>query len=278
MLKGNQARIAAYVDSAYFLLYNRTLQGISEASGTVSAEIAERGARIDGSLAHAALTRASQVELLSQPLYNPTGGYASYVVPAAFILILQQTLFLGAATVGGVAFEQGGSAGRRRRAASRAILGQALAHLFLAMPGIALYLIILPRIYGFSTLGQLARPSPDGDTVRSVGELSRPVRKRLVQAARDGGGPVHRRQSAPVFHRSACRGRSRRFPTRSATASRIFPSTSAIDGLVRINQMGASLNDVWRDWLNLWILTAIYGLLAVAAARFFTNNEAAHGA
>ena len=35
------------------------------------------------------------------------------------------------------------------------ILGQALAHLLLAMPGIALYLIILPRIYGFSTLGRL---------------------------------------------------------------------------------------------------------------------------
>ena len=57
--------------------------------------------------------------------------------------------------MGGVAFEQGGSAGRRRRAGARAILGQALAHLCLAMPGIALYLIILPRIYGFSTLGQL---------------------------------------------------------------------------------------------------------------------------
>ena len=93
--------------SAYFLLFSRMLQGITEATGTVSADLAERGARTDGSLAHAALTRASPVELVSEPLFNPTGGYASYVVPAAFILILQQTLFLGIATVGGVAFEQG---------------------------------------------------------------------------------------------------------------------------------------------------------------------------
>ncbi len=92
---------------------------------------------------------------MSQPLLNLTGGDASYVVPAAFILILQQTLFLGAATVGGVAYEQGGSKGRNWRAGPRAILGQALAHFCLAMPGIALYLIILPRIYGFSTLGNL---------------------------------------------------------------------------------------------------------------------------
>ena len=277
VLKGNQARIAAYVDSAYFLLYNRTLQGISEASGTVSAEVAERGARIDGSLAHAALTRASQVELLSQPLYNPTGGYASYVVPAAFILILQQTLFLGAATVGGVAFEQEGSAGRRRRAGARAILGQALAHLLLAMPGIALYLIILPRIYGFSTLGQLldlflmAVPF-----VLSVSFLAQFVSVWFKR--RETAVVLFIAVSLPLFFQVGVSWPVEALPDAIRTASRIFPSTSAIDGLVRINQMGASLNDVWRDWLNLWILTAIYGLLAVAAARFFTNNEAAHGA
>ena len=36
-------------------------------------------------------------------------------------------------------------------------------------------------------------------------------------------------------------------------ASRIVPSTSAIDGLVRINQMTArACRDVSRDWLTLW--------------------------
>ena len=36
VLKGNKARLPAYVDSAYFLLYNRAFQGISEAASTVS--------------------------------------------------------------------------------------------------------------------------------------------------------------------------------------------------------------------------------------------------
>jgi len=36
------------------------------------------------------------------------------IVPAAFMLILQQTLLMGAATLGGVAFEQGGRGARRR--------------------------------------------------------------------------------------------------------------------------------------------------------------------
>jgi len=39
---------------------------------------------------------------------------------------------------------------------------------------------------------------------------------------------------------------------------------SAIDGLVRINQMGATLSEVRADWLYLWLLAAMYFILAVA--------------
>jgi len=60
-------------------------------------------------------------------------------------------------------------------------------------------------------------------------------------------------------------------------ASRAFPSTSAIDGLVRINQMGASLHDVFRDWAFLWALTAIYGSLAMACAHLMQSREVSHG-
>ncbi len=200
VLKGNQARVAAYVDSAYFLLYSRILEGISGASQAVGVEIASRGARTDGSLAHAALTRSSPVELISEPLYNPTGGYASYVVPAAFILILQQTLFMGAATLGGVAFESGGRMARRTRGGVRALIGQALAHLCLAdarigalpdHPAASLWLL---------DAGKPARPSPDGDTVRVVRELSGAIRRVRLQASGKRGAGVHRHEPAAVFH------------------------------------------------------------------------------
>ncbi len=58
VLRGEQARIAAYVDAAYLLLYSQTLQGISEAAATASADVALRGARTDGSLAYAALVQS----------------------------------------------------------------------------------------------------------------------------------------------------------------------------------------------------------------------------
>ena len=273
VLKGNQARVAAYVDSAYFLLYSRILEGISGASQAVGVEVASRGARTDGSLAHAALTRTSPVELISEPLYNPTGGYASYVVPAAFILILQQTLFMGAATLGGVAFESGGRMARRTRGGVRALIGQALAHLCLAAPGLALYLIILPRVYGFSTLG-----SPLDLLLMAI-----PFALSLSFLAQFVASGFKRRESAvlafiatslPLFFMVGVSWPVEAMPHALRVASRIFPSTSAIDGLVRINQMGATLHDVSRDWMNLWILTGVYAALAILPTKLSGRREA----
>ena len=272
VLKGNHARLAAYVDSAYFLLYNRMLQGINEASGSVNLDVASRGARVEGGLAHAALTRSSPVELLSEPLYNPTGGYASYVVPAAFILILQQTLLLGVATMGGVSSESGR---RREREGVRAILGQAIAHLCLSLPGLALYLVILPRVFGFSTLGGVldlfAMAIP---FVLSISFLAQFVS--LWFQRRETAVLLFIAASLPLFFMVGVSWPVEAIPDFIRNASRAFPSTSAIDGLVRINQMGATLHDAAKDWASLWALVAIYGVLAMGAALVFRRREVSH--
>jgi ABC-2 type transport system permease protein len=273
VLHGRQAGVAAYIDSAYFLVYSRIGEGISGATQAVDSRVTARGARVDGSLAHAGLVRSSPVELLSEPLFNPTGGYASYVVPAAFVLILQQTLLMGTASLGGISFERGGPAARRARGSVGAIIGQALAHLCLAAPGLALYLIILPRVFGFSTLG-----NPFDLLLMAI-----PFVLAVSFLAQFVSSGFRRRETAvllfiatglPLFFLVGVSWPVEGIPDSLRLASRIIPSTSAIDGLVRINQMGASLHDVWREWLILWGLTGAYGLLTVLATRLLNSGEA----
>jgi hypothetical protein len=36
---------------------------------------------------------------------------------------------------------------------------------------------------------------------------------------------------------------------------------------VRVNQMDATVADVFGDWARLWALVAVYGLAAIVAAR-----------
>jgi ABC-2 type transport system permease protein len=56
-------------------------------------------------------------------------------------------LVIGAATLAGLGFAP--------RAAPTGQLGREFAHLTIYVPALALFLVVLPRIYGFSTLGRL---------------------------------------------------------------------------------------------------------------------------
>ncbi|MFT3732909.1 MAG: ABC transporter permease [Hyphomicrobium sp.] len=273
VLRGNSARIGTYVDAAYFLVYSRILQGISEATGVLNQDIATRGARLDGSLAHAGIIKVSPVEALSEPLFNPTGGYASYVVPAAFLLIIQQTLLMGSATLGGVANEQGGISARRRRGGFRAVIGQSLAHLCLVLPALALYLIVLPRVYGFAysnrVLDLLLMAIPFALSVSLLGQFAGSWFKRRETAV-----VLFIATSLPLFFLVGVAWPREAIPPVLQSFSFVFPSTSAIDGLVRINQMGATLNEVSSDWLHLWLLVAVYAALTAISGWLLGRRSA----
>ncbi len=265
VLKGNAARLPAYVDSSYFLVFNRTLQGILEAvSATNIADVA-RGLRLDGAPARLALAAVSPAELLSEPLYNPTGGYASYVVPAAFVLIIQQTLLMGAAMLTARGLEQWRGTGFAAPGPGR-LLGRGLAHLTVYVPALALFLMVLPRIYGFSTLGGT------GDLLL----FAVPFVLATSFMGQAAGSFFRHRETAvlvfvattlPQFFLVGVSWPREMVPPMLDQLRRIFPSESAIDGLVRIGQMGARLAEVRGDWLVLWLLAMLYFVLAVAASR-----------
>jgi len=266
VMAGRKARVPAYVDSVYFLLYNRTVQGILESSGAVTADLLSGEVRPDGSLYRAALARIQSVDVLSQPLFNPTGGYASYVVPAAFMLILQQTLFMGVATLG---------AARRRTSTALGVLGQGLAHLLLVLPGAVLFLVVLPRIYGFSAttthLGDLlALVLPFILSVSFLGQfVSTWFRHRETAVL------LFIATSLPLFFLVGVSWPVEAIPPWLRAVSFVFPSTSAIDALVRVNQMDATLADAAMDWARLWMLTALYLVLAAGAAKLSVREGVA---
>src|SRR6516162_4374633 len=148
VLKGTTVHIPIYADATYLFIFRTMGSGIAVALNTLSSELAAGGARTDGSLVKAALAATSPADILLQPVFNPVGGYASYIVPAAFVLILQQMLLIGASMLTVVALAQG------LGGAFTSVLGRGVAHLTVFLPALALYFIVLPRVYGFSTLGQ----------------------------------------------------------------------------------------------------------------------------
>jgi ABC-2 type transport system permease protein len=102
---GRRARVGVFADASYFLVYRQVATGFLETVGTLSAGIDIRRLEARGRTEAAARAGRDPVPLLVRPLFNPTEGYASYVVPAVLVLILQQTLLIGIGLLGGTAAE-----------------------------------------------------------------------------------------------------------------------------------------------------------------------------
>ena len=266
VLKGTKVHIPIYADATYLFIFRTMSNGIAIAINTVSAELAAGGARTDGSLVKAALASSSPADVLLQPIFNPVGGYASYVVPAAFVLILQQMLLVGASmlTVDALTRPTGG--------ALASVLGRGVAHLTIYLPALALFFIVLPRVYGFSTLGQPLQ-------LFALAALFTLATSFMAQAA--GAWFKHPETptlifvgtSLPQFFLAGFSWPREAIPTPVLGWGYIFPADFAIDGIVRIDQLGASLFEVARDWRGLWLLAIVYFVLAVISVYVNTRRR-----
>jgi ABC-2 type transport system permease protein len=269
VLKGTTVHIPIYADATYLFIFRTTASGISVAINTLSAELAAGGARTDGSLVKATLASSSPADILLQPIFNPVGGYASYIVPAAFVLILQQMLLIGSAMLTVVALNQAAGG------AFATVLGRGIAHLTIFLPSLALYFIVLPRFYGFSALGQL----PQLFALASIFVLATSFMGQAVGSwfkYPETPTLIFLGTSLPQLFLTGFSWPREAIPEQIRAAGYVFPSDFAIDGIVRIDQLGASLWEVARDWGGLWILAAVYFTLAVISA-FFVKRRQVHG-
>jgi len=156
-----------------------------------------------------------------------------------------------------------------------AVLGHTAAHLTIYIAPAAFLLVIMPRVYGFSTLG---RPL---DLVLFAAAFILAT-SLMGQAA---GACFKRRETAvvlfiattlPQFFLVGASWPVEAIPGWLRDVGRVFPSEAAIDGLVRINQMGASLHEVLPDWWALITLAAGYFVLAVLASHLGQRRRAIH--
>ncbi|HEU4357463.1 MAG TPA: ABC transporter permease [Xanthobacteraceae bacterium] len=269
VLKGTTVHVPIFADATYLFIFRSMANGIAVAINTLSSELAARGARTDGSLVKSALASASPAEILLQPIFNPVGGYASYIVPAAFVLILQQMMLIGESMLTVVALTQPGGG------AFATVLGRGVAHLTIYLPALALYFIVLPRFYGFSTLGHPLQLF----ALASVFVLATSFMAQAVGAwFKHPETPtlIFLGTSLPQLFLTGFSWPREAIPKPVLAVGYIFPSDLAIDGIVRIDQLGASLWEVAHDWRGLWALAVVYFALAVISAVFVKRRQA-HG-
>jgi ABC-2 type transport system permease protein len=243
VLRREPAILTTYADGSYLLVRNTV-------AGTVNAVAASLGARI--------ARRPPPVSLASWPLFNPLGGYANFVVPAVFILILQQTLLIGMGTLRVV---------ERHRTAPdpepvwATLGGTVVVILFLYLLQAGFMFLVVFRLYGLPVKAELGEaavflvPFIASTTLLglAIGELFRRPESATVALVLT---------SVPALFLS---GISFPWENQAAwvrTIALALPTTFGIRGFIQIGEMGATLGEAWRSWGALWLQTLIFGLIA----------------
>ena len=271
LMHGRASPIALYADASYFLMYQRMNGAVTAVSRTLGTnfEIARLvNLGVDPPVAAAA---TDPMPFIPVPLFNPQGGYATYILPAALVLILQQTLLIGVGLLGtipGRAVTVAGTGEGRRRLSDlvfdsvETVSGKLLAYLLVEALIVSTYLIGLPYLYGLPRLGSvatiLAFALPFTLAVGALGLVvaaifRKPLAVQLVFAA----------IGLPFFFLAGFAWPAEAMPVAVRWLARLLPSTLAIDGLVDVAQLGASLSDVRGEFLGLWLLAAGYAAIAI---------------
>jgi ABC-2 type transport system permease protein len=254
LLAGGQAPVAAFGDGSYFILYGGLAEAVNTVAQSMGAQIRLGRLVAQGVDLETATALVAPVKIASIPLFNPHSGFASYIVPAAFVLIIQQTFLMGIGIM---------HAGRPiRRGIARVATPVAYLLLYLAL--IAATQILLPIAYGLPQMGDplvlLALAVSFVIAVMAMGFA-------LIQLIPTREGMVFFLvvQGMPLFFVSGVAWPVESIAEPLRSLMMIFPSTSALRAFIQIDQMGADFMQVWpviRLQLGLAVgyLSLAYGL------------------
>ncbi len=268
--RGKQTQVSIFCDMSGLLYYKALLTANTNVSLAMNATI---------KMERAGNTTARQDEITAYPIeyedvaiFNPTNGFAAFLIPAVLILIIQQTLLLGIGLSAGTAREHNRfkdlvPINRHYNGTLRIVMGKGLSY-FMVYSLVAVYILcVVPRLF---SLNQIAIPG-----VLTLFAL--PYLAACIFFAMTASIAIRNREtcmllfvftSVPLLFLSGISWPGAAMPAFWRYFSYIFPSTFGINGYVRINSMGATLNEVSFEYQALWVQTGVYFLTTCLVYRW----------
>lgn len=214
------------------------------------------------------------------PIFNPTGGYGSFIIPCVLMLIIQQTLFLGIGLSAGTSRENNGyndlvPTSRHYNGIFRIVLGKTMCYFFIYAILAAYLTLVIPRIFNFTTIADQ----------RALIGLMIPYMLSCIFLGMVLSCVIRYREniilliifsSMPLLFLSGISWPETAMPVFWRSIAWLFPSTFGIRGFVRINTMGATLTDIRAEYQALWLQVCIYFFAACMVYRYQISNTRKH--
>ena len=273
-----QGVVSIYCDMSLMLTYKAAYQTAMLVSQQMNSEIQVRLAGHYTQREDAIQTRPLDYEEV--PVFNPSGGYGSAILPAVLMLILQQTLVLGVGMAAGTAresnrFQDLVPIQKHYHGTFRIVLGKVLCYFMIyAVMGTWLT-VVVPRLFHFPCLAHwqdlLALMVPYtlaciffGITVSCIIRYRENVMLLIVFV------------SIPLLFVTGVSWPQSAIPGFWQGVSWLFPSTFGARGYIRLNSMGGTLGDILFEYRILWIQVLAYFFLACAVYRFQIAQSRQH--
>ena len=270
-----QGRVSVYCDMSYMLTYKAIMQSATAVSSEMGADLQKQ--LLGNHTKREDEIATKPLEFNEVPLFNVTGGYGNFILPAVLVLIIQQAMLLGVGMIAGTRNEE-----RRRNPyptslrgwrswgeAAVSLSGQSVAYLMVFSVMLAWITLIVPRIFGFVQLVHgwdlllFFTPYLLSCVFFSVTTSS-------LVTYRESVILVVVYTSLPLLFLSGISWPQSSIPGWWQGVAYMFPSTFGIRGFVRMSSMGALLGDVTPEYHMLWILTLIYGCIALIVTKLRT--------
>lgn len=265
-----QTHVGVYCDMSLMLAYKAIFQTCTAIQGNMNSRI-----QIELSGNHT--DREDEIstkplDFEEVPIFNNTAGYGNFIIPGVLMLIIQQTLLLGVGMAAGTAREKNNygflvPVDRHYRGVMRIVWGKAMAYFMIYMVMGTYLLCAVPYMFNFISLVSW----------KSLMLFILPYLLACIFFSMTISALMRYREnvmllvvfsSVPLLFMSGVSWPQSNIPSFWQGVSWLFPSTFGIRGFVRMNSMGATLEDISTEYHALWIQTVVYFVLAHEVYRF----------
>lgn len=257
-----QPTVAIGADASYFLIFGGIIQGAMQTILTESAKVKITSLLKEAQPLSGALKAHSSFGVHVTTLFNPQESYVQYVVPAVFILILQQTLLIGLGMLGGGINERGGLVAPPWMLMLSRVLIFGAIYLFHFL----FYFGFSFEVFHISHLGH-----PFELLMFAFAFFLSTIFLGIVFGAllpsREMATPLVLFSSLPLVFSAGFVWPLEAIPDFIIVLSLFFPSTAAIQGFLELNQMGAPFHEVMHHYGLLYLHVLLYGTLAYYLLR-----------
>lgn len=262
LAKGKQTHVQLYCDMSGLLYYKAILSTCTDVSLEMNKQI--KISRLGNTTDRQDEVSTRPIEYENISLFNPQNGFASFLIPAVLILIIQQTLLLGIGLSAGTARENNRfrdlvPLNKRYHGTLRIVLGKSLVYFMIYLLMATYIVCAVPRMFSLVQIAQ-------ADTLLA---FMIPYLSACIFFAMTASIAIRNREtcmlifvftSLPLLFISGVSWPGAAIPPFWKYFSWLFPSTFGINGYIRINSMGATLQEVLFEYRALWIQTVLYFL------------------